>query len=80
MSNTSTEIERHTPHWAQQGVDYQDRVTADREFLASESDVNILRDAWLQPAARSLDEMYSPSINSSFITVQNVPAMKERLC
>jgi hypothetical protein len=79
MSNSCQDIERHIPHWVQQGVDYDSRQTADRAFLASEEDVEILKNAWLQPAARSLDEMYTPSTNSSFDTVKD-SVMQERLC
>jgi hypothetical protein len=79
MSNTCIDIERHIPHWVQQGVDYDNRSTADCAFLASETDIKILRDAWLQPAARSLDEMYGLSINGSFNTVKTIPAMQKRL-
>jgi len=79
MSNTCVDIEHHIPHWVQQGVDYHNRQTADCAFLASEADIKILRDAWLQPAARSLDEMYGLSTNCSSNTVKDIPAMQERL-
>jgi hypothetical protein len=79
MSNTCIDIERHIPHWVQQGVDYNNRQTADSAFVDSDQDVNILRNAWLQPAARSLEEMYSPSLDGSINTVTNIPAIDERL-
>jgi len=79
MSNTCIDIERHIPHWVQQGVDYHKRQSADCAFLASEGDVEILRDAWLQPAARCLEEMYSLSTNDSFTSTKDIPAMGERL-
>ena len=78
MSNTCVDIEHHIPHWVQQGVDYNNRKTAEHEFLAS-GDVEILRKAWLQPAARSLDEMYGISTNGSFNMIKHIPAMQERL-
>ena len=77
MSNTCIDIEHHIPHWVQQGVDYHNRQTADCAFLASEADVKILRDAWVQPAARSLDEMYVS--RPIYPTVKDLPAMQERL-
>jgi len=79
MSNTCIDIEHHIPHWVQQGVDHDNRHTADSEFLTSEGDVEVLRDAWLQPAARSLEEMYNLSTTDSFNTVKDIPAMQERL-
>ena len=78
MSNSCSDIEHHIPHWIEQGVDYHKRQQADCSF-ASEADVEILRNAWLQPAARSLDEMYGPLINNSFHTVANISTMQERL-
>jgi len=80
MSNTCTDIEHHIPHWVQQGIDYHNRQAADCAFLASEADAKVLKNAWLQPAARSLDEMYSLSTNCFFNTVKDIPAMQERLC
>jgi hypothetical protein len=80
MSNTCTDIEHHIPHWVQQGIDYHNRQTADCAFLASEADDKVLQNAWLQPAARSLDEMYGLSTNCSFDTVKDISAMQERLC
>ena len=80
MSNTCTDIEDHIPHWVQQGADYHIRQTADCAFLAFDADAKVLQNAWLQPAARSLDDMYGLSTNCSFNTVKDIPAMKERLC
>ena len=80
MSNTCTDIEDHIPHWVQQGIDYHNRQRADCAFLASEADAKVLKNAWLQPAARSLDEMYGLSANSSSNTAKDIPAMQERLC
>ena len=79
MSNTCTDIERHVPHWVQQGIDFNKRQTADATFLASEEDVEVLRNAWLQPAARSLEDMYSLSISGSSNVVKDIPAMEKRL-
>ncbi|KIM42919.1 hypothetical protein M413DRAFT_409020 [Hebeloma cylindrosporum] len=58
MSNTCIDIEHHIPHWVQQGLDFHRRQSGDAAFAASDSDVETLKESWLQPAARSLDEMY----------------------
>ena len=79
MSNTCIDTERHVPHWVQQGVDYDNRQTADSAFRASKADVEILRNAWLQPASRLLEEMYSMSTNSSFYTTKKLPGIEKRL-
>ncbi|KAF8970976.1 hypothetical protein BDZ97DRAFT_1901937 [Flammula alnicola] len=79
MSKTCTDIEHHTPHWVQQGVDYHNRRKADDAFSASEADVELLKHAWLQPAARSLDEMYGFMTKYTSNSVNDIPAMRERL-
>ena len=79
MSNTCTDIEHHIPHWVQQGVDFHKRQSGDAAFTASNSDVKILQDPWLQPAARSLDELYGcTEVESSNLADDN-PSMRERL-
>ncbi|KAF8956269.1 hypothetical protein BDZ97DRAFT_1925661 [Flammula alnicola] len=79
MSKTCTDIEHHTPHWVQQGVDYHNRRKADDAFSASEADVELLKHTWLQPAARSLDEMYGFMTKYTSNSVNDIPAMRERL-
>ncbi|KIM46712.1 hypothetical protein M413DRAFT_23079 [Hebeloma cylindrosporum] len=81
MSNTCSDIEHHIPHWVQQGVDFHKRHAGDASFSASESDVKLLKDAWLQPAARSLNEMYGLTAQSATSSnlVNDIPAMHERL-
>ncbi|KAF8962069.1 hypothetical protein BDZ97DRAFT_1759482 [Flammula alnicola] len=67
MSNTCTDIEHHIPHWVEQGVDFHRRRTEEN--------------AWLQPAARSLDEMYGLTSQPERSTgsVIDIPDMHERL-
>jgi hypothetical protein len=81
MSNTCTDIEHHIPHWVQQGVDFHRRHTGDAAFSSSDSNVNILKNAWLQPAARSLDEMYGLTTISSTSSnlVNDISTMRKRL-
>ncbi|KAK7447753.1 hypothetical protein VKT23_014011 [Stygiomarasmius scandens] len=56
---TIADIKHHIPHWLKQGVDYIERKKAWDEFEASDrSSINRLRTAWLQPEARTLEEMY----------------------
>jgi len=81
MSNTCTDIEHHIPHWVQQGVDFHRRHAGDAAFSSSDSNVNLLKNAWFQPAARSLDEMYGLTTISSASSnlVNDIPTMRERL-
>jgi len=81
MSNTCTDIEHHVPHWVQQGVDFHKRQTGDAAFSASELDIRFLKNAWLQPAARSLEEMYglTTKLSTGSNLVNDIPAMRKRL-
>ena len=81
MSNTCTDIEHHIPHWVQQGVDFHRRHSGDAAFSSSDSNINFLKNAWIQPAARSLDEMYGLTTESSASSdlVKDIPTMRERL-
>lgn len=57
MFRTCSEIARHIPQWVQQGIDYENRRKGDIDF-SRDSDVELLRKAWLQPATQTLEEMY----------------------
>ncbi|THH08221.1 hypothetical protein EW146_g9064, partial [Bondarzewia mesenterica] len=84
MLETCADIERHAPHWAQQGLDYDRRRGAYLDHSgSSEGDVEILKRGWLQPEARTLEEMYAPSFSSGsspeYHEALEVPALRERL-
>jgi hypothetical protein len=81
MFNTCNDIEDHIPHWVEQGVNFHKRQGGNAAFEASDSEVELLKNAWLQPAARSLEEMYGLTIKSSVASnpVKDIPAMLERL-
>ena len=57
MQETCEDIRHHLPYWAQQGLDHHKRFTA-YEKRRSTNAVEILRNAWLQPESRTLEEMY----------------------
>ena len=79
MSNTCSDIEHHIPHWVQQGVDYHKRQGG-YTSSTSQADVELVKNAWLHPAARSLAELYGGTTNEfSSSTVSAIPAMHERL-
>lgn len=82
MAQTCIDIEHHIPHWVQQGVDYHNRRDADLAFLISDmDDIELLQDAWLRPARRTLEEMYGIGNKTSQYdeAVDKIPAMRERL-
>ena len=57
MHETCDDIRHHLPYWAQQGLDHHKRFTAYNEHRSTR-DLDVLRDAWLQPESRTLEEMY----------------------
>ncbi|KAL0573625.1 hypothetical protein V5O48_008337 [Marasmius crinis-equi] len=86
MSETCAEIAHHIPHWVQQGVDFQARDEGWKE-LADQNDhfhaLDAIRSSWLQPEARTLEDMYgfSPdSAGSNDLTqrAQAIPDIWER--
>lgn len=82
MGETCADIEHHIPHWIEQGLDYNKRKTADEAF-SSVDDIVIesLRRVWLQPAARSLSEMYGYQYGTTSLvrSARTIPAMHNRL-
>lgn len=81
MANTCTDIKDHIPHWVQQGIYYHQRQAGYLTFSKSEDgDVEPLKKSWLEPAARSLEEMYGLNSQlSNMDAVKNIPVMYERL-
>ncbi|KAH9040265.1 hypothetical protein EDB83DRAFT_2228304 [Lactarius deliciosus] len=59
MHETCWDIAHHLPHWAQQGVDHHRRFSAYKRY-DSTRDLGVLRNSWLQPESKTLEEMYEP--------------------
>ena len=87
MLETCTDIQRHIPHWAQQGIDYERRKNAWVEFSSSgNSSVEVVKSSWLQSEARNLQEMYglSPTLTGSSgdsvldYAAFSIPVMRDR--
>jgi hypothetical protein len=68
MLETIASIEHYIPHWAQQGVNYQNRLKGWNRFertpLPDGKSFGILQSSWVEKEARTLEEMYHPSITS----------------
>ena len=79
MHETCEDIRHHLPFWALQGLDHQKRFEAYQKHSTS-GDLDLLRDAWLQPESRTLEEMYSdipcPAITDE---VFSVPSLHKRM-
>ena len=79
MHETCDDIRHHLPYWAQQGLDHHKRFTAYRE-QRSTGDLNVLRNAWLQPESRTLEEMYWITTGAAMSPeMHGIPSIKERI-
>ena len=62
IGETCSDLANSVPHWVAQGMDYQNRRLAWDSFVSSNGDhVDELKEYWLQPDAKSLQEMYDSS-------------------
>ena len=82
MHETCEDIDRHLPHWAQQGVDHHRRFSAYEEYRST-GDLTVLESAWLQPESRTLEEMYDPVSRARaaglYQEIDDIPSLRERL-
>ncbi|QRW06904.1 kinase-like protein [Ceratobasidium sp. AG-Ba] len=84
MLETCKDLEHHISHWAQQGVEYNRRLEAQKSY-ASGSNIETLKQGWMTPESRSLEEMYGVSSSAtgtseSFTrTALGFPSLKKRL-
>ncbi|KAF9472983.1 hypothetical protein BDN70DRAFT_997884 [Pholiota conissans] len=83
MVNTCNDVQDHIPHWIQQGVNYDRRRDGNEIYSTSQdTDTSTLSTAWLEPAARTLDEMYGlDTTNGSLADMAKdiSPVMRARL-
>jgi hypothetical protein len=79
MQETCEDIRHHLPYWAQQGLDHHKRFTAYKRRRSTNA-VEILRNAWLQPESRTLEEMYwvKPDLAVS-AEMYVIPSLRERV-
>ncbi|KAH9017600.1 hypothetical protein EDB84DRAFT_1276503 [Lactarius hengduanensis] len=82
MHETCWDIAHHLPHWAQQGVDHHRRFSASRRY-DSTGDLGVLRNSWLQPESKTLEEMYEPVPRAQGAGlgsgINDIPSLRERL-
>ncbi|KAG9125299.1 hypothetical protein FRC07_008195 [Ceratobasidium sp. 392] len=83
MLETCKDLEHHVSHWAQQGIEYS-RRTGQQNSTSTKSNM-ALKDNWMTPEYRSLQDMYgisSSTVYSSRVFTSKtfgVPGLKERL-
>jgi hypothetical protein len=82
MHETCEDITRHLPHWAQQGLDHGRRFSAYHKYRSTDN-LTVLKKAWLQPEARTLEEMYDPVSKARdaglYQEIKDVPSLHKRL-
>ncbi|KAH9048936.1 hypothetical protein EDB84DRAFT_1261517 [Lactarius hengduanensis] len=82
MHETCRDISHHLPHWAQQGVDHHRRFSAYKQYSSTE-DLEVLRNSWLQPESKTLEEMYEPVSGGQGAVlspeINGIPSLRERL-
>jgi hypothetical protein len=80
MLETCNDIVHNAPHWAQQGLDHERRQNAWNKYFSSDnSTVEQLKSSWLQPEARTLEEMYGlHATGVSHHPAFTIPALRER--
>jgi hypothetical protein len=79
MQETCEDIRHHLPYWAQQGLDHHNRFTAYEEHRST-SALKVLRNAWLQPESRTLEEMYWVTPGAAMSPeMYGIPSLRERI-
>ncbi|KAF8123207.1 hypothetical protein EV363DRAFT_1357363, partial [Boletus edulis] len=77
VRETCDDIQRRTPHWAQQGTTHETRYNAWSKYCTNELTPEQLSKHWLQPEVKSLVELYAPC-NASHPTTFTIPEIRER--
>lgn len=82
MSESCSEILHNVPHWAAQGMNYEKRTVSELSDSSTRRSTlkQTLRAAWLQPEARTLEQLYGLSERSAGLRhpAYDVPALRER--
>ena len=74
IRETCEDIQQRAPHWAQQGMDHTSRYAVWTSFCRDELSSEELSDKWLQPEAKSLEDLYGPRnpSKSAFLTSPDI--------
>ncbi|KAG8742151.1 hypothetical protein FRC10_001959 [Ceratobasidium sp. 414] len=80
MLETCKDLEHHISQWAQQGIEYSRRTTGQRIRASA-----VLRDNWMIPEYRSLEDMYGVMSSATYSSERftdaafRIPGLRERL-
>ncbi|KAG8733132.1 hypothetical protein FRC11_008540 [Ceratobasidium sp. 423] len=85
MLETCKDLQHHVSHWAQQGIEFDRRYEAERQYEQTHN-ISVLQRGWTTPESRPLEEMYgvlSPDVmgNRAGFTQQafDVPDLRRGL-
>ena len=77
IRETWENIQRRAPHWVQQGMDHTSRYAAWTTFCRGQLTSKELSDKWLEPEAKTLEDLYAPR-NPSHPTFLTNPDIRQR--
>ncbi|KAG8679056.1 hypothetical protein FRC09_019295, partial [Ceratobasidium sp. 395] len=83
MLETCKDLEHHTSHWAQQGLEHSRRTGQQTSALANDN--SVLKNNWMTPEYKSLKDTYGVSSSATYSSESfmskafAIPAIKERL-
>ena len=77
IRETWDHTQRWAPHWVQQGMDHTSRYAAWSSFCRDQLTSKELSDEWLQPEAKSLEDLYAPR-NRSNTASPTCPDIRQR--
>ncbi|KIJ64298.1 hypothetical protein HYDPIDRAFT_90931, partial [Hydnomerulius pinastri MD-312] len=74
---TCNDIQHRASHWAQHGMDHASRYHAWSSFCEHKITAKDLSNSWLQPEAKTLEDLYSPERSRSSLAL-TVPEIRQR--
>ena len=77
IRETCDDIEQRAPHWVQQGMDHTSRYDAWSGFCNDQLTSEELSCKWLQPEAKSLENLYAPH-NTSNLSLAITSDIRQR--
>lgn len=77
IRETWENIERWAPHWVHQGMDHASRYVSWSSFCGDQSTLEELSAKWLQPATKTLEDLYEPSNPSSDSPFLSNPGIRQ---
>ncbi|KAF9221820.1 hypothetical protein BS17DRAFT_710204 [Gyrodon lividus] len=75
---TCNDIQHRAPQWAQQGADHASRYGAWSSYCDDKLTSEQLAMAWLQPEAKSLENLYAPAQSDGLVECRD-PRIRQRL-